>query len=317
MRLSPMPLVLLALVSCFVKADYQLGLEAYQKGDYARAFSEWIKVVASAPEAVNPAILAESQYAIGMLYWMGQGVPQDTVAAANWLRQAAEMNHAGAQAKLGYLYTTGQGVPQNDFEALKWLQMAARQGDPDAQFNLGVLYRDGKGVKQDPDLALQWFREAAANGDAISAGIVAAFERDDTHPSEPGPDTASPVIKNQESVEKYTSAEMGSSVPTGPASVAALSEDWIRQCNPEHYTIQVIALLQPDRLYDFIERHRDWSPLAIYRQRWQGKPLWVLVQGDYADVGQAREAVRHFPAGLQEQENMWIRRFEMVQGLLR
>jgi len=316
MRFCLLAVALFSLGSVSVCADYQLGLEAYEAGDYERAFSEWIKVVASAPEEVNPAILAETQYAIGMLYWTGQGVPQDTVAAANWLRRAAEMNHAGAQAKLGYLYTTGQGVPQNDFEALKWLQMAASQGDADAQYNLGVLYRDGKGVRQDPERALHWFREAAAQGDAVSAGIVAAAEKSGGPGDETGGGNAAAMAMRRDSTAKSSSAKFPPDVHPGPAAAPVLNEEWIRQRNPGHYTIQVIALLQPARLYDFVERHQDWSPLAIYRQQWQGKPLWVLVQGDYADVAEARAAVQVFPAGLQERENMWIRRFEMVQELL-
>jgi len=304
----------LYLASFPLRADYQLGLDAYQSGDYARALSEWMKVAASAPGQVNPAILAETQYAIGMLYWMGQGVQQDTVASAHWLRQAAELNHPGAQAKLGYLYTIGQGVPQNDFEALKWLRMAASQGDADAQYNLGVMYRDGRGVAKDPGLALQWFRKAADNGDPVSAGIVAGYERADSG-KQPGP-----VVMEQPAAhpvaDKARSVDLAPSGETQSAPEPGLNEDWIRRRDPEHYTIQVIALLQPDKLYDFIRRHSDWSPLAIYHQQWQGKPLWVLVQGDYADVAQARKAVRKFPRGLQERENMWIRRFAMVQALI-
>ena len=63
--------------------------------------------------------------------------------SAVWLKQAADINHPGAQAKLGYLYSTGQGVPRNYQEAVKWLEMAAGQGDPDAQYNLAILENEG------------------------------------------------------------------------------------------------------------------------------------------------------------------------------
>ncbi len=157
-------------------ADYQEGLDAYQKGDYDKALGEWLEVTRSPPEQVHPGVLAETYYAIAMLFWTGQGVPQDTSNAAKWLQQAAEMHHAGAQTKLGYLCSSGQGVPQSDFEALKWFQMAAWQGDADAQYNLGVLYREGLGVEPNQAKALEWFREAASNGDAESAKIVAQYE---------------------------------------------------------------------------------------------------------------------------------------------
>jgi TPR repeat protein len=163
----------LLFLSMSVFGDYQAGLDAYVQGDFDRAIVEWQDVVESPPNTVPPSIRAETLYAIGMLFWMGQGVMQDTREAASWLQLAAEMNHAGAQTKLGFLYSEGQGVRQSDFEAHKWFVMAAKQGDADAQYNLGVLYRDGLGVEPDPDEAMKWFREAAANGDAVSAGIIA------------------------------------------------------------------------------------------------------------------------------------------------
>jgi len=167
---------ILALVSGVVGADYQAGLDAYVRGDFDRAIVEWQDVVESPPGTVAPAVRAETLYAIGMLFWMGQGVMQDTREAASWLQLAAEMNHSSAQTKLGFLYSKGQGVRQSDFEAYKWFLMAAQQGDADAQYNLGVLHRDGLGVEPNPEEAMKWFRKAAANGAVVSAGIISQQE---------------------------------------------------------------------------------------------------------------------------------------------
>jgi len=164
------------LAPTLLSADYQAGLDAYLEGDYDTAVVEWQDVVESPPGAVPLAVRAETLYAIGMLFWMGQGVLQDTVEAASWLRLAAGLGHPGAQNKLGFLYSAGQGVKQSHFEAFKWWQMAANQGDADAQYNLGVMYRDGLGVAPDTEASMQWFREAAANGDPVSIGIVAQYE---------------------------------------------------------------------------------------------------------------------------------------------
>ena len=158
-------------------ADYQTGLDAYQAGDFNTAIEEWQNVVESPPGKVDQATRAESLYAIGMLFWLGQGVQQDSIESASWLKLAAELDHAGAQTKLAFLYSTGQGVRQSDFLALKWWRMAADQDDADAQYNLGVLFRDGIGVEADAAESLRWFRQAAANGDAVSAGVIAHYEQ--------------------------------------------------------------------------------------------------------------------------------------------
>src|SRR5262249_50067205 len=52
-------------------------------------------------------------------------VPQDSAAAAQWYRQAAEQGEAHAQEILGMMYSTGEGVPQDYLEAYKWVNLAA------------------------------------------------------------------------------------------------------------------------------------------------------------------------------------------------
>jgi hypothetical protein len=273
-------------------ADYQAGLDAYLNGDYDTTIREWQAVVESPPGTVPPAVHAETLYAIGMLFWMGMGVEPDIYESASWLVLAAEMNHSGAQNKLGYLFSTGQGVRQSDFEAFKWWQLAANQGDADAQYNLGVMYRDGLGVEADPEASMNWFREAASNGDPVSAGIVSQAELDRK-------EDAIPEEKMTPTVDEY-----------------AADKNWIAERVPQHYTIQVIALSQPEKLHQFIAEQPGLEPMAIYRQTRYEKPLWVLVQGDYPDVEAARLVLQTFPETLQLREKLWIRRFEMVQRLL-
>ena len=273
-------------------ADYQAGLDAYINGDYDTAITEWQAVVESPPGTVPDPVRAETLYAIGMLFWIGQGVQQDTIEAASWLHVAAGMNHPGAQNKLGFLYSSGQSVRQNDFEAFKWWQMAANQGDADAQYNLGVVYRDGLGVESDAEKSIQWFREAASNGDPVSAGILAQSQTETEAPGEV------PAL------------------PTEPADPYATGEQWIAGRDPEHFTIQVIALSEPEKLHAFIDEQPALEPFAIYRQAHYEKPLWVLVQGDYPDLNTVRRALQSFPETLQVREKLWVRRFEMVQRLL-
>ena len=249
-RANPLLQCLLLLYCTSGLADYQAGLDAYNAGDYATAMAQWKAAVKTEPEREDLAVYRESLYAIGMLYWQGEGVEQDYGVAAVWLRQAADINHPGAQAKLGYLHITGEGVTRNYAEAEKWLRMAAEQGDPDAQHNLDILEQEG---------------------------LIPA---------------------------------------SGPVVSAPAGERWIMQQDPERYTIQVIALSALDKLLAFIDNHPDWSPFAIYRQTRYDQPLWVMVQGDYPDVESAREAVQSFPAGFQDRDSLWIRKFGRVQRLL-
>lgn len=111
---------------------------------------------------------AQAQSNLGMLYYNGQGVPQDYGKARQWYEQAAAQGDAMAQNNLGYLYLDGKGVPKDEQTGVEWIRKAAEQGDANGQDSLGEMYRDGRGVSQDNVRAYMWFNLAAAlsKGDA-------------------------------------------------------------------------------------------------------------------------------------------------------
>lgn len=336
-------LVPLLVVSDLLQADYSRGLDAYLAHEYDRAHVEWMAVADSPPETVEPEVRAAAFYGIALLYCNGYGVWQDAEICADWLTKSAELEFVGAQASLGYLYMVGKGVPQSDTEALKWLRLAALQDDAVAQYNLGTLYRDGIEGTPDIENAAKWLRRAAANGHPESTRVLAELERDRLRTvqnglapvavateglssSQPAGDVpAEPTLDSPMQAGDLESADdraplaqaispPPSDVSSGPAGT--MGEEWIRERDPEHYTIQVTALRNVQKLHDFIERLPDWTPFAIYRRAQEGAALWVLVQGDYAGVEEARRAVKEFLAGLVDRDDLWIRRFQAIQNAL-
>jgi uncharacterized protein len=57
---------------------------------------------------------------------------QDRAQGAKWLRRAADQGEAAAQTFLGILYWKGDGVPQDYVLAYMWLNLSAAQGNKDA-----------------------------------------------------------------------------------------------------------------------------------------------------------------------------------------
>ncbi len=84
--------VLLALVVVLVAApawaDFEAGMEAYDRGDYATALKEWRPLAEQGD--------ANAQFNLGSMYEYGEGVPQDDKEAARWFRLAAEQGYAKA-----------------------------------------------------------------------------------------------------------------------------------------------------------------------------------------------------------------------------
>ena len=132
--------------------DFNKGLEAYDKGDYATALREW--------SALAEQGHAKAQYNLGLMYGNGKGVTQDYKEAVKWFRKSAEQGHAAAQYSLGVMY----GNAQDYKEAVKWYRKSAEQGNAMAQFNLGMMYGNGDGVLQDDVYTHMWFNIAASNG---------------------------------------------------------------------------------------------------------------------------------------------------------
>lgn len=191
MKVLVSEIAMLLTVSIPVMADFQAGLKAYQKGDYATALREWQPLAEKGD--------ANAEYNLGLLYAAGHGVPQDYAQAGEWYRKAATQGVAAAQFNLGVMYANGQGVQADPEQARKWFAMAADhgvkaaetslanlyaenngfrdyaqarewylkaagRGVASAEFNLGVMYDIGQGVPTDYRQAIEWYRKAADQG---------------------------------------------------------------------------------------------------------------------------------------------------------
>ena len=69
-----------------------------------------------------------AQFALGAMYYQGNGVMSDFGRAQEWMRKAAEQNHKQAQYNLGIMIANGQGSPADLIEAYAWLKISADNG---------------------------------------------------------------------------------------------------------------------------------------------------------------------------------------------
>ena len=129
-------LVGLLLVPALGWADFEAGVDAYERGDYETALKEF-RLLA---EQGN----AEAQYNLGNMYRSGLGMPQDYQEAMKWYRRAAKQGYASAQSNLGLSYDLGQGVPQDYVLAHMWANLAASQGAQGGEVNLDLDLDDAE-----------------------------------------------------------------------------------------------------------------------------------------------------------------------------
>ncbi len=143
--------------------DFDKGNEAYDSNDYTAALREFLPLAKQGH--------TEAQVLLGVMYFEGLGVHQNSAKAkllfrkaAKSYREGAQRGEAEAQNGLGTLYKIGWGVPQDFAEAVKWFRLAVEQGNATAQSNLGDMYNKGNGVPRDYVQAHMWFNLAAAQG---------------------------------------------------------------------------------------------------------------------------------------------------------
>ena len=149
--------LLLALLPGLAFADFRAGLTAYKHGDYANA----ARIFKDMAEHGDSA----AQFALGLLYDKGQGVPRDDAKALEWYTKSAEGGYAKAQYNLALMYEHGEGIKADLNQAREWFRKAAvggngsamdhlrhlaEGGDVRAQYELGVMALNGDGAKRDP-----------------------------------------------------------------------------------------------------------------------------------------------------------------------
>jgi len=85
------PITLVLSIVCLAVpawADFQAGMEAYNRKDYATALSEWRPLA----EQEN----AHAQFYLGLMYEYGYGVPHNHVQAHMWYHLAGANGHIDA-----------------------------------------------------------------------------------------------------------------------------------------------------------------------------------------------------------------------------
>ncbi len=133
-------IVLCFLVSIPALADFAAGLKAYESHDYATALKEWRPLAEQGDAA--------AQFNLGLMYYDGQGVPQDFREARRWFQRSADQGYEKAQLNLGAMYGSGKGLRRPDYvQAYVWLSLCAAAGDQKCSAQRDLVSQKLKGSK--------------------------------------------------------------------------------------------------------------------------------------------------------------------------
>ncbi|MCK8456360.1 MULTISPECIES: SPOR domain-containing protein [Sphingomonas] len=146
-------------------ADVKAGVDAWAKGDYARAVGEW-RPLAIAGDA-------DAQFNLAQAYKLGRGVPLDPGLAESWFRKAALQGHLQAGDNYGLaLFQAGKKT-----DALPWLEKSVARGEPRTQLVLGTMLFNGDGIARDFPRAYALMTRASASGLQSASQTLAQMDQ--------------------------------------------------------------------------------------------------------------------------------------------
>ncbi|RQU76267.1 sel1 repeat family protein [Burkholderia cenocepacia] len=126
---------------------------SYQKGDDAEDRDEPRIAALKQTAKTQP----KAAYDLGLRYFRGDGVRQDSYQALKWMREAAERGDLNAQKALGSFYLFGLEEMGSDArEAEKWLSIAAGRGDKESKKLLDLARKAKKEDEEDWKWRTQW-----------------------------------------------------------------------------------------------------------------------------------------------------------------
>ncbi len=184
-------------------ADVKRGVDAWSKGDYAQAVSEWEGPASSGdPDAM---------FNLGQAFRLGRGVPADPSRAEALYARAAAAGHLQAADTYGLmLFQDGRREA-----ALPYVEAAAKRGDPRSQYLLGIAYFNGDIVSKD------WVKAYAlltqANGQGLPQAAPALAQMDEFIPLAQRQQAAALAVQMQresdaERGRALAAADLGSAV---------------------------------------------------------------------------------------------------------
>ncbi len=213
-----------------------------------------------------------------------------------------------AQARLNF-------AEQNYHDAYQQLLVPAAKGNPDAEYALGYLYYYGKGTPANTELGKQWILKAAQDGNEQAAQayqmIMAKEQGIMPEMASPAPVVhhpkaiayAKPIIKKQAKKSMAQARHTGAKTSAEKQLLAAKKTD---------YTIQLIDATSAANAAGFIKKQQLNHNARYFHRQLNGKDLYVVVYGIYANKTLANNAVKTLPKKVQ-QLRPWVRSIASVQ----
>lgn len=191
-------------------ADVKAGVDAWERGDFAAAVTEWRQPALDGD--------ADAQFNLGQAYKLGRGVPMDLRVAEDWFKRAADQGHLQAADNYGLiLFQSNRRA-----EAMPYIEASAARGEPRAQYVLGTAHFNGDLVNKDWPRAYALMTRASASG--LPQASQSLAQMDQYIPlgeRQQGLTLAAQLERDADRIRNQQYAGLTSPMPTAPVQVPA------------------------------------------------------------------------------------------------
>lgn len=146
-------------------ADVKAGVDAWERGDFAKAVAEWRDPATKGD--------ADAQFNLGQAYKLGRGVPMDLKQAEAWYKKAADRGHVQAADNYGLVLFQDNRRE----EAMPYIRASAGRGEPRAQYVLGTAMFNGDIAEKDWVRAYALMTRASAQGLPQASRSLATMDK--------------------------------------------------------------------------------------------------------------------------------------------
>ena len=160
-----------------------------------------------------------------------------------------------------------------------WTTLVA-EGNVVAEYNLALtLQKSGTNASQ----ASGWLKSAARER------LVTAYSRFLPGAIKPGPHTRAIMMPSP--------------------------DDWVREQNPRHFTLQLASSTNPRLIEKYYRENQLEGKAGYYRNTRKGKNWYALVYGSYPSSKDAKRAIDTLPDGLRKW-SPWVRRIKEIHRIM-
>lgn len=275
---------------------YVKAREAYRSGDYFLA-AEHLIVLARRGDA-------RGQYALGYLYYQGQGVLGDRARAMELFRLAAAQGNGKAAKALALL--SGRGGAQTmpaPAPRVRPPEAGESSTAPVEAAPAAATPTAGGEPPESPSMA--------ENEPADSAMTAVPQAQPESQP-QPAAAPAAPEPSSSAEVSPPTETSVPAETATPPpeevlqSAGPTFSAEWLRRQGDNQFTIQLVAGSSRKGLERFAQRQQLPGPVGVVETRLDGGAWYVVLYGMFSDLSQARDALQALPQELRR-DRPWIR----------